>query len=477
MKLYERLAGELQDRIEKGLYVSGQRLPSIRSLSQEHQVSISTVQEAYRVLEDQGLAEPRPKSGYFVRPRPTRLALPETSRPAQRPLEVSQWTEVLNLLCSSENLGALSLGRGVPDLDAPTLRPLLKFMSGGGSAAERRRLDYDALAGTIELRRQIARLAVDSGCALHPDEIVVTTGCQEALSSAIRAITRPGDVVAVDSPSFYGSMQAIAANGLKAMEIPTHPETGISLEALELALEQWPITALQLTPTCNNPLGYSMPDESRRRLIALAQRFDLAIIEDDIYGDLCYTYPRPRTIKSFDHDGRVVLCSSVSKTLAPGLRVGWVVPGRYHARLVHAKYVSSGASAIAPQLAVAEFIAAGAYERHVRRMRVQYRVRRDAMLDSLGRHFPECARISYPGGGFLLWVELPAGFDSIVLDQRLATQGIRIAPGSLFSASGKYRNCIRLNFAGEPCERVEAALRVVGQEIARMLDQGESSVA
>lgn len=470
MKLYEQLATELQHRIDTGLYLSGHRLPSIREMSREHEVSIATVQEAYRRLEDLGLAEARPKSGYYVRARRVAGSLPDASRPAQRPIEVSQWEDVLELLCGNEDKSMLALGRGMPDFAVPTLDPLLRGLVSFNRRIESRGLEYDSLAGTRELRQQVARLTIDSGCTLHPDDIIVTTGCQEALSISMRAITKPGDVVAVDSPSFYGSMQLIRANGLKVMEIPTHPETGISLEALELALEQWPISALQLTPSCNNPLGYTMPADKKRKLISLAQRFDLAIIEDDIYGDLAFQYPRPRTIKSFDTDGRVLLCSSFSKTLAPGMRVGWIAPGRYRDRVLHTKYVSTGASAIAPQLAVAAFVAKGGYERHLRRMRPQYRRGRDAMIDWVSRYFPAGTRMSDPQGGFLLWAELPGDLDTLELNRRLWAHKIRIAPGVLFSASGKYRNCLRLNFAEEPAARIEAAVRTVGDEALRMQD-------
>ncbi|KAF1053922.1 MAG: HTH-type transcriptional regulator NorG [Stenotrophomonas maltophilia] len=203
-------------------------------------------------------------------------------------------------------------------------------------------MSYDSLQGSQPLREQITRLLLDSGCHVPPSEIVITTGCQEALSITLRAVCQPGDIVAIDSPSFHGAMQALKAHGLKALEIPTDPVQGVSLEALELAMEQWPVKVILLTPNCNNPLGYIMPDERKRALLRLAQRYDAAILEDDVYGDLAYAYPRPRTIKSFDSDDRVILTSSFSKTVAPGLRTGWVVPGRYLERILHFKYIASG---------------------------------------------------------------------------------------------------------------------------------------
>jgi len=470
LTLYVNLAALLGARIEQGLYRPGDRLPSVRALSLEHGVSLSTVQQAYRHLEDQGLAIPRPKSGYFVPASRQVPALPMVSRMAQRPVEVSQWDQVLELISRApgqENL--LQLGRGRPDIDSPTLKPLLRSLSRLSRRQDANSLTYGCIYGHLGMREQIARLMLDSGCSLSPEEIIITTGCHEALSAALRAICQPGDIVAVDSPSFHGVMQALKGFGMKALELPTDPLTGISLEALELALEQWPIKAIQLTPTCNNPQGYTMPDANKRALLALAQRYDVAIIEDDVYGDLAYSYPRPRTIKSFDQDGRVLLCSSFSKTLAPGLRIGWIAPGRYLEQVLHMKYLGTGSTAQLPQLALTEYLLAGHYEPHLRRMRSQYARSRDLMIDWVSRYFPPGTRVSRPQGSFMLWVELAPGFDSQRLNQILLPQRIQIAPGSIFSAAGKYRNCLRLNYAALPSAEIEAAIRQIGLSIGELL--------
>lgn len=472
MKRYELVAQTLIQRIEGGVYRVGDRLPSIRALCRDQEVSVSTAQEAYRRLEEAGFAEARSRSGYYVLPRATPSVLPRISRPAQRPLDVSQWDQVLALVGGAPSEDEmLLLGRGIPDLDAVTLKPLQRLLSTLYRRVDAHGLNYDGLAGSRELRQQIARLSVSSGCLLHPDDILVTTGCQEALSLALRVLTVPGDVVAVDSPSFYGTMQILNAQGLKALEIPTDPQTGISLEALELALEQWPIKAIQVTPTCNNPLGYTMPETRKRALVALAQRFDVAIIEDDIYGDLAFTTPRPPTLKSFDDDGRVLLCSSFSKTLVPGLRVGWMAPGRYRDQSLHMKYVSTAASATLPQRAVAEFVAHGYYERHLREMTRQYQRQRDILLGWIERDFPSDTGVSYPQGGFLMWLELRGGVDCVRLNERLAADRLRIAPGSLFSASGKYRHCLRLNYAAPLTPVVEKAITRVGETVADMREE------
>ncbi len=473
MKLYTTLAATLGERIEQGFYRPGDRLPSVRALALEHGVSLSTVQQAYRLLEDSGLAEPRPKSGYFVPVQREVPPLPAMSRSAQRPVDISQWEQVLELVRTSPSDDLIQLGRGMPDIGSPTLKPLLRALSQVSRRQDKRVLYYDNIQGTQALREQVSRLVLDSGCQIPPSEIVITTGCHEALSAAIRAICAPGDIVAVDSPSFHGAMQTLKGLGMKALEIPTDPVNGISLEALELALEQWPIKLIQLTPNCNNPLGYIMPEARKRALLTLAQRYDVAILEDDVYGELAYSYPRPRTIKSFDEDGRVLLCSSFSKTLAPGLRIGWIAPGRYLDRVLHMKYIGTGTTAQQPQLAIADFIERGHFEPHLRRMRSQYQRNRDLMIDWVTRYFPAGTRASRPQGGFMLWVELDEGFDSLRLNRALLTQGVQIAAGSIFSASGKYRNCLRMNYSGTPTAEIEAAVRRVGETAAKLLGSGQ----
>ena len=469
MTLYINLAELIGARIEHGLYRPGDRLPSVRALSLEHGVSLSTVQQAYRHLEDQGLATPRPKSGYFVPQAREKPALPMVSRAAQRPVEISQWDQVLELISLPPGGDVLQLGRGMPDISSPTLKPLLRTLSRMSRRQQIKELSYGCLQGDPGLREQLSRLMLDSGCQVALADIVTTTGCHEALAVAIRAVCEPGDIVAVDSPSFHGVMQALKGFGMKALELPTDPLSGISLEALELALEQWPIKAIQLTPNCNNPLGYIMPEANKRALLALAQRYDVAIIEDDVYGELAYSYPRPRSIKSFDEDGRVLFCSSFSKTLAPGLRTGWIAPGRYLQQVLHLKYMGTGMSAQLPQLALAEFIASGHYEPHLRRMRSQYARNRDEMIDWVSRYFPAGTRVSRPQGGFMLWLELPQGFDSQRLNRALLPHKIQIAPGSIFSAAGKYRNCLRINYASKPSPELEQAIRQVGACVAALL--------
>ncbi|PVZ84720.1 GntR family transcriptional regulator [Serratia sp. S1B] len=473
MTRYQQLADILSQHIKEGLYIAGERLPSVRVLSEEHGVSISTVQQAYRQLEERLLIEARPKSGYFVRCRSNLPSLPEVCRHAQRPVEISQWENTLEFLKMSVQENVIQLGAGSPDLSGPGLKIFSRLLSRISLHQSAEVLDYDDIYGILVLREQIARLMLDSGNHQSAENIIITSGCHGALAIALGVVCQSGDIVAVDSPSFHGAMQTLKGMGMKVIEIPTDPVVGISLEALEMALEQWPIEAIQLTPTCNNPLGYNMPDDRKKALLTLAQRYDIAIIEDDVYGALAYQYPRPPTIASFDYDGRVLLCSSFSKTVAPGLSVGWIAPGRYLEKALHMKYISAGKVPVLPQLAMAEFIKQGHYMQHLRRMRRQYQRNRDIMTGWVMKYFPPNTCLSRPQGGFMLWVELPYGFDSLRLNRCLLPQGVQITVGCISSAAGKYRNCLRLSYSEPMTREIEQAIQKVGKMVYELLEEGQ----
>jgi DNA-binding transcriptional MocR family regulator len=314
MTRYQHLASCWQNALNRA--VSPRRkLPSVRSLSQEHGVSISTVQQAYQTLEQQQLITPQPRSGYFVAPRKAQPPVPPMSRPVQRPVEITQWDQVLTMLDARNDKIIIPFGGGSPDVTQPSLKPLCE-LSRVIQHNLSEVLNYDELAGRRELREQIARLMLDGGSVVTADDLVLTSGCHSALSLALLSVCQPGDIVAVESPLLRHHADA-ARFGIKAIEIPTDPDSGISIEALELALDQWPIKGVILVPNCNNPLGFIMPDARKRAVLTLAQRHDIVIFEDDIYGELATDYPRPRTIHSWDIDGRVMLCSSFTKTIAP----------------------------------------------------------------------------------------------------------------------------------------------------------------
>lgn len=463
---YETVAEHLLTAITQGVYRPGERLPSVRLLARQHQVSTATAVSALRLLEDQGQIEARQRSGYYVRPR-LRSALqePAISSPSREPTQVTGQELVLRLVKAANNPQFIQLGAAVP---APSFLPTQKVAQLSASTARqyRQRISgYEFPPGAPELRRQIAKRMSEQGCPVDPKDILITNGCQEAMTLALRAITAPGDIVAIESPTFYGLLQVIESLSLRAIEIPTHPRDGIALDALQLACEQWPIKACIVVPNYSNPLGYCMSDARKQALIELANRYQIMLLEDDIYGDLGFGPQRPATLKSWDSEGRVLYCSSFSKSLCPGLRVGWLIPGAYQDKIEYLKYVTNLATPTLVQLTVAEVLEHGGYDRYLRQARQQYRQAVERMTAALGAYFPPGTRITQPEGGFLLWVELPGTVDAITLTQEALTLGISIAPGPIFSATQKYRNFIRLNCAVDWDERMNKALVTLGQRV------------
>lgn len=457
--LYQQIASELTAQIAQGTYRAGERMPGVRALASRRGVSVATVVAAYRRLEDDGLLQARSRSGFYVCPRRTLPAIePPRVMKATRPQLVSGQDMAMALIQAANDPGIVQLGTAVPAAEFLPVQAVARAFSRAMRSHYRLAANYMMPPGLPELRRQIARRMNDAGAAVHADEVVITTGCQEALSLALRAVTQPGDVVAVESPAFYGLLHVMESLGLKALEIPSHPREGIALEALGFALERWKVKACVVVPNFSNPLGFLMPDERKRALIGLLARHEVPLIEDDVYGDLGFAVRRPSTCKALAPDADILHCSSFSKTLSPGLRIGWIVPGRHQARVEHLKYVSSIATPTAPQLAAADLLESGRYERHLREVRGKYAAAVARMSDAIMKYFPAGTRITQPQGGFVLWVELAEDIDGFELAQRALDQGISVAPGALFSASGKYRHYLRLSCATTWDARLERAL-------------------
>lgn len=469
--LYEQLAGDLIQQIEAGVYEPGDRLPGVRKLAAQRGISISTVVEAYRWLEDRGRIEGRARSGFYVRaPRrePRTSSVPD-ARPA--PTEVSGRALVMRLVQATMQPGLVQFGAAVPASEFLPINLLRRAFASASRRYGARVARYDFPPGSPELRRQVARQLTDAGCPVGPDEVVITSGGLEAISLGLRAVAGPGDVIAIESPTFYGLLQVIESLGMKALEIPTHPVDGISLGALSLALEQWPVAACALATSYSNPLGCRLSDDRKRALVELLATHGVPLIEDDVFSELSFDGRRPTAAKAWDRDGGVILCGSVSKTVSPGLRVGWALAGRWQEAVEYLKYDANLATATLPQLAVAELLSGSGYDRHLRRVRSEYARLTERTLDAIDRRFPAGTRVTRPGGGFVLWLELPSQVDTMALYQQALGHGITVAPGPLFSASPKYANCIRLTCAQPWSERIEAALTTLGRLVT---DQAEA---
>ena len=456
---YQQLAVELAQQIDTGVYAHGVRLPGVRALCAQRGVSVATVVAAYRKLEDEGYLEARPRSGFYVRARHTIAAIESAWGEAEAPRLVSHRDMAMTLIKAANDADMVQLGAAVPDASYLPMSAIARAEAQVMRRESSRAAGYMMPPGAPELTRQIARRMNEAGARVRAADIVITTGCQEALSLALRATTRPGDVVAVESPSFYGLLHALEALGLEALEIPVHPRDGLSLEALELALERWPVKACVVTPNFSNPLGACMPEIRRRALIALLARHHVPLIEDDVYGELGFSAIQPLSCKALAPTADILYCSSFSKSLAPGLRVGWIAAGARHAEVEYLKYVTSIATPSLPQLVVAELLENGRFDRHLREVRGHYARAVARMSEAVMRLFPDGTRISQPQGGFVLWLELPdTRVDSFELARCALTRGVSIAPGALFSASGKYANYLRLSCARPWDAALERAL-------------------
>jgi DNA-binding transcriptional MocR family regulator len=459
--LYERVAERIQTLIQSGTLQPGERVPSVRKLSAQFAVSVSTVLEAYRLLEDRALIEARPQSGHFVRRSRTPPA-PLKTTSGSDPAELELKDLVVRFVTDAGRPDLVPLGAAVASPAFLPTERLNRILAREVRRDPRCSQSYDLLAGHEELRVQIARRMLDAGCALSPDEVVTCCGAQEALQLCLRAVTRPGDTVAVESPTYYGLLEALESLHLRALEVGTDPHDGLCLDELRRALGRTPVAACVFTPTVGNPLGHSMPVEAKRELVALLAEADVPLIEDDVFGDLWFGAQRPEAAKAFDSTGQVLFCSSFSKTLAPGYRIGWTAPGRYRSAVQRVKFCSSVATATPTQMAIASYLKGSGFDRHLRRLRRTYRDLVQRMTAAVAEYFPEGTRISRPRGGHVLWVELPEGADGTRLHRAALGSGISIAPGSMFSATQRYRNFVRLNCAVVWSPRVVEALRTLG---------------
>lgn len=470
MNLYEHLADELGALITNRVFAPGDRLPSIRHLSQQKRLSISTVMQALRLLEDRGLIDARPQAGFYVRHRARSLAGIAAVQGLKEPTYVGINNLLMQVLRANKAHDALQFGLSWPPDELLPVRRMQQVMS----TVARRCPELLTREGCFDTNepnfvRQVIRRAVDWG-RINPHEIIATNSCTEAMSIALRAVAKPGDTIAIESPTYFVLLQLIESLGMKALEIPTDPKNGLSLDALELAIREGLVQACLLVPNGNNPLGCIMPDENKKRLAGLLAQYDIPLVEDDVYGDLCFAAERPWPVKAYDTSGHVLLCSSFSKVVSPSARVGYIVAGRYREQVAYLKNVSSGGTNHFIQAVLAEFIGSSSYDSQVRKMRRAMPQRIARMADAVSKYFPAECSVSSPQGGFVLWVQMPDGVDAMALHARAIAQKVAFMPGPLFSASGKFGSCLRLNCGNVWSPEVEDAVRRLGALVHDYLD-------
>jgi len=462
MSLYLNVAQEFEDQIRAGLIVPGDKLPSVRRLATNRKISASTVVQAYMTLEARGLIEARPQSGYYalapLGPAVTLKMTPQSLHHGK--VKTSEIVDGMRKFARDADF--FQLGCALMDEQIFPLKRLSRLLAKAVKDRPEAMVQMDFPPGSLRLRRQIARRYSELGCRVKPDDLIITSGCNEAITLALRAVVKPGDTVLVESPTYFGVLEILQSMGLKVVEVPCDAETGIQLEAVRDAFRRFPIRAGFIIPNFNNPTGSLMPDENKRDLVEIFSKAGATLIEDDIFSELSFSQNRPKPLRYFDKGGTVITCSSFTKTVGPGLRVGWILAGDRQSEIESAKYLLNGGTPLVMSELVADFLESGSYERYLRRVRQTLAIQVARVSEAVVRLFPEGTQISRPQGGYVLWVRLPKGADGVALYRKALDAKINFAPGIIFSASGAYSNYLRISCGSWSPTSAKAVTRLAG---------------
>ncbi len=464
--LYNKVAEGIEYQIEQGIFKMGDKLLSVRALSQQMGLSISTVFQAYSILEMKGLIEARPRSGYYVK-----FNLKEL--PEYPDEQISQLNEegvivspdklvsiVYNKL-SDESLINFSVAG--PAMELLPAAKMSKAMIEAIRSSPNSCLAYEDIQGHWALRKQIVRLSMNWSGVFSEQDIVTTQGCMEAIIFCLKAITKPGDVIAIDRPTYFGIYYAVESLGLKVLEIPGDTVKGPDVGYLEEVISNTKISACIFVTNYNNPNGSCIPDEQKKRLVEVLTKHEIPLIEDDIYGELYFGKQRPKNCKSYDTKGLVLLCSSFSKMLAPGYRVGWIIPGRYKEEVLRQKLMNSVSSATPNQVAIAIFLEKGRFELHMRNLRKALHTQCLRYIQAIREYFPPGVKMTRPQGGYSLWLQLSKKVDSQELFAAALREQINITPGTVFSSDSRYNHYIRITFGNPYTPEIEKGLKRLGE--------------
>jgi DNA-binding transcriptional MocR family regulator len=464
---YDQVSRYISELIEKGDLKPGDKAPSLRKLSKQLEVSIATITQAYVNLEDQGILTAKPQSGFYINSLVNQIndiSKSTATRSQARRIRFGDLFE--EVFRNANNPRIISFGTSNPSMDFMPVKSLTRATRSIISRYPQKSMDYLFPPGDRKLREQIAQLYSHTHTRVEANDVIITSGATEALSISLRTVAKRGDTIAVESPTYFAVLRMIEQMGMLAVEIKTDPVTGLDLDALEEAFDTMEISAVLASPNTSNPLGSQMPEDKKRELVNLLAERDIPLIEDDVYGSVYFSDRAPRPAKSYDLNDIVLSCSSFSKTLAPGHRVGWVIAGRYHKKFLQYKHAWSSATSSINQLALAEFLSSGQYDRHLVRLRIAMREQVEKGRFMIAKNFPPETCISNPQGGNVLWVEMPKQCDSIDIFNRALEHNIAITPGILFSATRQFKNCMRIN-CGKPWNAAnEAALITLGQIVS-----------
>ncbi|RXM50728.1 MULTISPECIES: PLP-dependent aminotransferase family protein [unclassified Chryseobacterium] len=462
--LYLKIANSVTEQIKSETLQFGDRLPSLRSAQKLYNVSLNTVKQAYMELESRSLVESKPKYGYYVSQTSQRkLALPSVAKMNVSEVKNSPEDLVGKVFGSIAGTDVTQFALGIPGKSLLPVAQMKKCMINVIKGKHDSGTNYEPVQGSEKLRREIAKWSIVMEGKITEDDLVITSGAMNGVYNCLMAVTQPGDSVAVESPVYFGILQAIQLLGLKAVEIPTHPITGVDLNALKKVLPK--LSACCFVVNYNNPLGFQMPDENKKELVKMLTEHNVPLVEDDVYGNIYFGAGRPKPCKFYDEAGIVMWVGSVSKTLAPGFRVGWVAPGKFKEKIIRQKLVQTVSSPSLFSDVIADFLEHGRYDHHLRMFRKKLYANYLQIQKSVMQYFPDNTKISEPKGGFMLWLELDKRICTEDLYDEAVSQKLNFAPGRMFSQYNQYQNCMRLNYALEWTDRVESDLEKLGKMI------------
>lgn len=456
--------------VENDVLKPGDKVPSLRKMSEDQSVSISTVMQAYMELEASGMLEVKPQSGFYVSGGKIVQSEQITrTTPSIQPTKVTKSEHVQSVLHAMTDPEIIPLGCAIPSADLLPHKELVNIMKKVLNMESCANLEYGDTQGSKFFRQQIAYYMNMNGNSVHSNNIIATNGASEGMSMALRALTSPGDLIVMESPSYFGFMHLLETSKVFAMELPTCPEEGIDVADLFNAVKRYGVKAFLTQPNFGNPLGHTYPEEVKKEVVEICSRFNVPIIEDDINGDFTFSGKRGSNLKKYDKDGSVIHISSFSKTISSGLRVGWIEGGRYFDAILRQKIAGSLATNEVAQLALGHYLASGKYPRHLRKLNYSIKNQVRSYSMKILKYFPKGTKVSEPAGGFVLWVELPERVDTNQVFARAMEEKISFTPGGIFSSQEKYNNCMRINCGYPVDDRIERALERLGQLCADCL--------
>jgi len=465
----DKIEAAIAEMISTGIVKPGQKVPSLRKTSQLYNVSVTPVAEAYKELEQLGILQGRPKSGYVV--------ITDDLSPLDS-LERGSEDGTPSPADHSEDLCEFSyVNRCQYCFDRPSIAPGL--FSGADAAYHiSRNLKLfpnlvDIEPGSYDdhaLTEALSRFMLSYNLVCHSDDIVICSNEMPGpFSMALECCTQPGDTIILTSPCAKIHIEAARARGHQVLCVHSYPGTGIDLDELNRCILGNPGVKCLLLTACNQgPMGSRMPDEAKERLASICCKHQITIVEDDCFGHLNYDGKRPKPLKSFAPDN-VIYLSSLTKALLPGIRLNWACPGKHKAAFLRCRNRADAAPAALLQNGIASLLNSRQFRKKLDALNQKLGDELSVIMDVLFRNFPEHTAVSMPKGGIGIWVQLPHNMSALRLQEKAAENGIRIAIGNEFSSCGGYADCFSINFstiAANP-EMLDGLLKL--GDIAKML--------